>query len=310
MVEWGGNWVEPGQLSIQERRILRPEMVNSEPFVVGPLTSSDIDDAQALVAEAGWNQTPADWRIFLELGRAWSARARDGTLVGTAATLPYTRGFGWISMLLVAKAWRGRGIGTRLLNRCVETLQELSLIPMLDATPAGREVYRRLGFLDVWPITRWRREAAVEFRSDPANVRPLEDRDLANIVTFDTAAFGCNRDKLLDRLRDRSRGFACAAETNGQVRGFLLGRNGRAATHFGPIVAVDELTAASLVDFAGGRMRSPVMLDVPDQHDVFAQWLANHGFVRERPLMRMILGSDHSFGDPCQIIAIAGPELG
>jgi hypothetical protein len=79
-------------------------MANTEPFVVAALTSADIGDAQALVSEAGWNQTPADWRIFLELGQALGARARDGTLVGTAATLPYAGGFGWISMLLVAKA--------------------------------------------------------------------------------------------------------------------------------------------------------------------------------------------------------------
>jgi GNAT superfamily N-acetyltransferase len=270
----------------------------------------DIDDGRALVAEAGWNQTPADWRIFLELGRAFGARAGDGTLIGTAATLPYTSAVGWISMVLVAKAWRQRGIGTWLLNRCVETLRELSSIPMLDATPAGRHVYRRLGFRDLWPITRWRRAAAVDFGRDATNVRPLEDRDLAEIVALDTATFGCDRDKLLERLRDRSRGFACAAETDGQVRGFLLGRDGRTATHFGPVIAEDAQTAAVLVEFAGRRVCSPVMLDVPDQHDEFAQWLENHGFVRDRPLMRMILGSDHSLGDPSQTIAIAGPELG
>ena len=285
-------------------------MVITEPLLIVPLTSSDIDDAQALVAEAGWNQTSADWRIFLELGRAFSARARDGTLVGTAATLPYAGGFGWISMVLVTKAWRRRGIGTRLLNHCVETLREWSLIPMLDATPAGREVYRRLGFRDLWPITRWRRQAAVDVGSDATNVRPLEDRDLTKVVTLDTATFGCKRDKLLERLRERSKGFACAAETNGQLRGFLLGRDGRAATHFGPIVAEDQHAAVVLVDFAGRRVRSPAMLDVPDQHGVFAEWLENHGFVRERPLTRMILSSDHSFGDPSQMMAIAGPELG
>jgi GNAT superfamily N-acetyltransferase len=269
-----------------------------------------VEDAQALVAEAGWNQTPADWHIFLNLGQALSARADDGTLVGTAATLPYTGGFGWISMVLVAKAWRRQGIGTRLLNRCVELLRELSSIPMLDATPAGREVYLRLGFRDLWSMTRWRRAAAVDSRSDATNVRLLEDRDSAQVVTLDTAAFGCNRENLLSRLRDRSREFACAADTNGQIRGFLLGRNGRVATHFGPIVAENEHTAAALVDFACQRVSSPVMLDVPDQHHGFAPWLENYGFVKERPLMRMILSSDQIFGDPRGMIAIAGPELG
>jgi GNAT superfamily N-acetyltransferase len=285
-------------------------MDNTEPFVIVPLTRSDLDGAQALVVEAGWNQTPADWHIFLNLGQAMSARAHDGALVGTAATLPYAGGFGWISMVLVANAWRRQGIGTRLLTRCAETLRESNSIPMLDATPAGREVYVRLGFRDLWPITRWRRAAAVDSGSDATNVRLLEDRDFAQVVLFDAATFGCNRENLLHHLCDRSREFACAAETNGQVGGFLLGRNGRVATHFGPIVAEDEQRAAALVDFAGRRVLSPVMLDVPDQHHGFAQWLENHDFVGERPLMRMILSSDHSFGDPRRMYAIAGPELG
>jgi GNAT superfamily N-acetyltransferase len=285
-------------------------MENTEPLVLVPLTSSDIGDAQELVAEAGWNQTPADWCVFLELGHTLSARARDGTLVGTAATLPYAGGFAWISMVLVAKQWRRRGTGTRLLNRCIEMLRESSSIPMLDATPAGREVYRRLGFRDLWPITRWRRAAAVDSGSVATNVRLLEGCDLAQVVTLDTATFGCSRDNLLQRLRDRSLEFACVAETNTQVRGFLLGRNGRAATQFGPIVADDEHMAAALVDFAGQRVGSPVMLDVPDQHAGFTKWLENHGFVRERPLMRMILSADRSVGDPRRMIAIAGPELG
>jgi hypothetical protein len=42
-----------------------------------------------------------------------------------------------------------------------------------------------------------------------------------------------------------------------------------------------------------------VMLDVPDRHEEFAQWLENHGFAKERPLMRMMLGS----GTPLEIHA-------
>jgi GNAT superfamily N-acetyltransferase len=273
------------------------------------LRSTDVDDAQELVAEACWNQTAADWRIFLDMGHALGARAPDGTLIGTAAILPYG-GFGWISMVLVSKAWRRQGIGTQLLNHCVEMLRELSAIPMLDATPAGREVYVRLGFRDLSPITRWRRAATVDSGTGAPNVRLLEDRDFVQVVALDTASFGCNRENLLKLVRNRSQEFECAAETNGQVRGFLLGRNGRAATHFGPIVADAEHTAAALVGFAGQRVSSPVMLDVPDQHLDFAHWLENHGYVRERPLMRMILSSDHSFGDPRRMFGIAGPELG
>ncbi len=30
--------------------------------------ADELGDAQALVAEVGWNQTERDWRIFLDLG--------------------------------------------------------------------------------------------------------------------------------------------------------------------------------------------------------------------------------------------------
>jgi hypothetical protein len=76
------------------------------------------------------------------------------------------------------------------------------------------------------------------------------------------------------------------------------------------MVAEDEKVAAALVDFAGRRVGTGVILDVPDQQGAFSQWLEKHGFERERPLMRMILGSDSTFGDPRRMSAIAGPELG
>src|SRR5689334_213535 len=122
-----------------------------------PLGSEDVQAACRLVAEAGWNQNAADWRIFLELGSAIAVKAPDGRLAATAATLPYPSGFGWISMVLVTSAFRRRGIATRLLERCIHRLRHAGMVPVLDATPAGREVYMPLGFRDGWPIQRWRK---------------------------------------------------------------------------------------------------------------------------------------------------------
>ena len=73
-----------------------------------PLRLDDLAAAQGLVAEAGWNQNAADWRVFLELGQGFAVR--DGErLAATAATLPYPSGFGWISMVLVGGEYRRRG---------------------------------------------------------------------------------------------------------------------------------------------------------------------------------------------------------
>ena len=69
-------------------------MAISEPEI-GRLSLADLADAEALVAEAGWNQIAADWRMFLHFGTVYAVR--DGArVIATAATLPYGR-CAWIS---------------------------------------------------------------------------------------------------------------------------------------------------------------------------------------------------------------------
>ena len=120
---------------------------------IGRLAPGDLGDAEALVAEAGWNQVAADWRIFLGLGTVYAIR--DGAcVIATAATLPYGRTCAWISMVLVAATHRRQGLATRLLRRCIDDILAAGLVPVLDATPAGRAVYRPLGFQDAWGFAR------------------------------------------------------------------------------------------------------------------------------------------------------------
>jgi len=283
---------------------------NTDSLVETALGASDLADAQALVEQAGWNQSAADWRIFLELGQGIAVKDADGRLAATAATLPYPSGFGWISMVLVAKAFRRRGIATRLLEHCVAALRASGMVPVLDATPAGREVYKPLGFRDGWPIQRWRRTDSVPALRTAPPVRALEDGDWLALLQLDLAAFGCDRGPLLSRLRERCKGFACVAGAGGRLRGFLLGREGRIATQLGPIVAEDEDTAAALAAWAGARLEPPVIVDALERHDGFSRWLAANAFEKERPYTRMALGRDELFGDPRRMVAIAGPELG
>lgn len=282
-------------------------MANIESFSEIPFSERDLDGAQALVAEAGWNQNAADWRIFLDLGRAFAVKDAEGRLAATAATLPYPSGFGWISMVLVAGPFRRQGIATRLLERCMQALQGDGMVPVLDATPAGREVYKPLGFRDGWAITRWRGPGG----SRPGSAaRPLQQDDWPAVLRLDAQAFGCDRAALLERLRARSSHFACVVEKDGALRGFLLGREGRVATQLGPIVAEDEAAAAELSGFACARIAGPVLLDALDRHADLARRLEAQGFARERPYTRMALGRDELFGDPRRLAAIAGPELG
>ena len=118
------------------------------------LTPSELADADALVREARWNQLTADWRVFIEYGRVYAAKTTEGRIVATTATLPYGARFAWISMVLVTGDYRRRGLATQLLRLAMADLAAARLVPVLDATPDGHAVYRRLGFEDCWSFHR------------------------------------------------------------------------------------------------------------------------------------------------------------
>jgi GNAT superfamily N-acetyltransferase len=277
------------------------------------LEPADHEAALALVAEAGWNQIAADWRLFTDLGEAFAICDDAGRVIATAAILPAT-GFGWISMVLVARTHRRQGLATALLQHGIARLQQQGLVPMLDATPAGRTVYQPLGFRDGWAITRWRRSegdsSLAAAGAQDFSVRPFTEADWPQVDALDGAAFGADRTAVLRRLHARSRGFACVAQTGGRVTGFLLGRDGRNATQVGPVVAQDVAAAGALLHHALSQLQGPVLVDVLDCHAGLAPQLAQAGFAIERSYTRMALGSTPNFGDAARMVAIAGPELG
>ena len=276
-----------------------------------PLDERDLNSAVALSCEAGWNQTGADWRLFVELGGV-ICLLRDGRVIATAATLPYAGSFAWISMVLVTASERRQGLASWLLRRCVDDLSARKLVPMLDATPAGRAVYRRLGFQDHWTLQRLigrtlRMPAA---GTSGATMRSIGAADWPRLIAYDTAIFGTDRGGLLRRLAPRLRDTALIAERDGKTAGFLLGRDGRVMNQLGPLLAEDDAVALDLLSRAVGSVPSPIAVDVPDRHVKLRGWLTSLGFAAERPLTRMAYGTSRAFDDAARLFAIAGPELG
>ncbi len=285
-------------------------MASSE-LVIGKLGADEIADADALVVEAGWNQSEADWRIFLELGTVFAIRDR-GRVIATAATLPYGGRFGWISMVLIAGEYRRRGLATRLMERCIESLTGAGLVPILDATPAGRTVYLGLGFEDSWPFQRMLLKETAKALPPVSRiaVEPVTDANWAALCAYDARYFGADRSAMLAMLRGRLPRAESLVRRNGEVAGFLLGRTGRRAAQVGPLVADSEEIASALLDHAIRSVDAPVYIDVMDDKRGLRDRLAAAGFLHERPYTRMMLRRSESFQDLPHTFAVAGPELG
>jgi GNAT superfamily N-acetyltransferase len=278
-----------------------------------PLTAADAEGALPLSAEAGWNQTAADWAFMLREGRGIGVRDGAGRWVGSALALPLGERLSWIGMVLVAKHARRRGIGTRLLRRTIDEVRDAGRIAGLDATELGRPVYLPLGFRDLYTISRLRIETPAPAASTPAGctIRPLVAADLPALAAFDAPRSGMRRSHVLAYLFREAPERALIAEAGGGIVGFVLGRPGRIAFQVGPVVADDEAIAMALVSAALTHLDGPAMIDVPDAHADLRAWLDRHGAVRERGFTRMTLGAPPpGLTNPRAVFALAGPELG
>jgi ribosomal protein S18 acetylase RimI-like enzyme len=288
-------------------------MATTEFVPIRALGVADLDAAQNLSLEAGWNQVESDWRIFLEHGHLYGIDGPDGALRATGATLPLGHEFGWISMIIVTAAARHRGVAAQLVLHGLEDLASQGLVPGLDATPAGRDVYARLGFRDTWPITRLVRPGTGRVRGAPDPIAPelraATVSDLEAVAALDHRAFGTERRAVLARLIERAPQLAVVGWAPGAA-GFLLGRFGRTSTQLGPVVASEPAVALSMIDYALGRAPGPIVLDVVDLRPGLRSALEGRGFAPQRTFSRMFYRRAEAFGDPNFAIAIAGPELG
>ena len=253
----------------------------------------------ALSAAAGWNQNAADWRLMLELGEGWGLELRDGTLVASTLVIPYGS-FAWVSMVLVLPGQRRKGHASRLLRTALAALERANLIAVLDATPAGREVYRQEGFRDAWGFKRFvvQRKSQLPAQS---RVRELRETDWPWILALDRAAFGGNRERLLRSLARRLPAAALVVEGEG----FILGRDGREASQLGPLVARSPEAARALLSTVLAQASGSLYLDLADHAPIAPQGLAE-----QRPFTRMVRGSVLAPGDRSKVFVVAGPELG
>ena len=270
--------------------------------------------AMALSRAANWNQNEADWRMMLRLGRGFGLTAADGSLVASIVVLPYGTGFAWMSMVLVSPKHRRLGYASRMLRRALAYLQSRGLVAVLDATPAGHEVYVQEGLRDTWsfkrhslgnarPASGWRDASGLKLRK-------LADGDWPQILGLDLPAFGASREPLLRALAARLPEAALVAERGEKICAYLLGRDGREARQLGPLVAQDLPAAQALLAHALERVPAPLYIDIVDRHAGLHNWALLQGFVVQRPFTRMVHGPERAPGNNETVMLVAGPELG
>lgn len=276
------------------------------------MTPADIPAGLSLCRSAGWNQISRDWELFLTLSPEGCLVAADdqGKVVGTVTTVRYADHFSWIGMVLVDREKQRQGIGIGLLRESLQVLHPEETVK-LDATPAGREVYLKLGFMDEYRLSRMH-VAEVSASALPASVtaRPVNPGDVPALLGFDREVFGADRKPILEWLLNGGQQYAFMVGDKTRIRGYCFGRPGHNFTHIGPVISEDIDTAIQLVSAALRNCMGPVVVDALHHTPEWIQWLSSMGFHEQRLLTRMYRGTNTWPGISEKQFAILGPEFG
>lgn len=250
------------------------------------LAAEDVGSCLTLSEGAGWNQTGEDWLFQLCVGTGTGLKTGGGELIATGVVLRAYEDIGWIAMVLVAPAWRRKGLGRQVMEGVIANSPCRHLA--LDATDVGRSLYEGLGFRPIERIVRYRLSRNLERSTCPV---------------ISAARAGTPFRGVAEMLAHRPdvtvlhAGSACA-----------LVRPGLTAIHVGPLVGGSEADAESLVRSLLTDSEGDLLLDVPARAGTFCRRLERLGFQAERGFTRMSRGRAY-LASP-GTFATAGPEYG
>ena len=272
------------------------------------LTHDDVPFAMKLKDQAGWNQTEADWRRFLDMEPDGCFAAEwDGRAVGTTVTC-ILGSVAWIAMVLVDPDWRGRGIGKALMSHALSFLDAQGVPSVrLDATALGKPLYEKLGFVVEYELARY--EGVPQGSDQSHAVEKAIAQDWPQLFQLDREITRADRSKFLTRLFSERREDVRMVRSGTEVVGFLAVRPGARAWQIGPCLSTHAAGAMLLADAARRHASGKVFIDIPVHNEAAVNTARTLGLNVQRHLVRMCRGQPVTERTH-HIWASSGPELG
>jgi len=275
---------------------------------IQPLTSADLPGCLALARDRDWLPEKRKWRLLFDLGVVYGVRGPGGELAGVTVLTRYGAGFAVIGMMLVATRYGGRGLGRALMTRALDDAGDATVF--LHATPAGRPLYEKLGFVPVGVTqTHLGRFRPADPVPSPGGSRLAGPGDLMAIRRLDARANGTDRALLVRRLPGFT-GQLRVVERLGAVTGYAGAYHGLRYVGIGPVVAEAADDAKTLIADAAATAPGPVRIDLDDRHPRLLEWAAEHGLAPGVSSTAMVFGGRPLPGDRARCFAPVMRALG
>jgi GNAT superfamily N-acetyltransferase len=246
--------------------------------MIRSLAVADLPAAVALLEIAGLGGAKANLARYLRCQpRCGWAAIRDGVLSGIVTVLQQGR-VGFVGAMAVHPDHRGAGVGRALLDHAHAEVRRAGIATfLLEATPLGEHLYRKLGYLPEHETLILQRDAA----GTPVAAR-IAPSDHAAIATLDRIATGAVRDDMLaDLLAEGGPGATIHVHREAVGAGLVIG------DRLGPVLATHVAVGRALVDQLAPACR---VVTIPEPNQAALAAVASHGFREARRLRRMRLG--------------------
>ena len=271
------------------------------------LQAADLAGARALSSALGWPYRQADWAFAHGLGRGFALK-HDGALIGTAMGWNHGPHFATVGMIIVDGAYRGQGLGGRLVDALLVQAGDRAVI--LNATPDGLDIYRRRGFAGFGTTCQHQGQLAGLPPRDPAlRIEHAAQADWPQLIALDQRAAGMPRDRLLGALAGCGTASVLRGG-DGQPLGYALCRAFGRGYVIGPVVAPDVAAARALISEAmAGLDGSFVRIDTSAQSGL-CDWLEECGLVQVDRVEAMVRGNLPPASPDARIFALCSQSLG
>ncbi|MFJ8064367.1 GNAT family N-acetyltransferase [Psychrobacillus sp. NPDC096426] len=242
----------------------------------------------------GWDYDVDEVTTVMSSGRIYGHKNDEGQIVSSAAIIDYSSKLASIGMVIVREDYRGMGLGRKAVEKCLESVPINTPI-MLIATEDGKPMYEKMGFHTIDIVSKYlcnSYEPLITSSDLYSNISPLSEEDLSGVISFDTEAFGVNRETFLMNRINQSKDSLVVKSLDGAIIGYGLSVKGPVNLILGPIVAADSETALLIINELAKNHPGKLRIDVPSGNDIYMSKLEKCGFIKVSQPPIMLINSN------------------
>lgn len=299
---------------------------NNSEYIIRPLMNFDIKQVYQLSKKIGWNGTQEEWADDIKFSNECSlVITHYGNICGVGLGLPF-KSKARLASIIVDPAYRGQGLGKRLVNCLIEKLESKCYKTIeLEASNEGQTIYEKAGFRSYEKIVTLAKTITTDVEQQPKEClyKSSKQKDLNAIINqiehLDTLAFGASRRYFIEKAVASSSNHVFIHRRKEVVTGFLICSKEEEGIRIGPWIhengaGAERLLKAAIHLISSTKKKSgkKMIIHVPKSQACAITILGNLAFEAQFESMHMVRGDppSHTFSDSNKYLALWSLALG